>query len=97
MSGELILIVEDDPNSRILLRDMRAIAGYRTIEVDKWRGGRTVSTTSLPAAYPHGRSIARHEIAEAGFDGFEQKPISVSRLLRLIRVLLRQDTDSGEK
>jgi two-component system, cell cycle response regulator DivK len=34
MSGELILIVEDDPNSRKLLRDVLQFKGYRSQEAE---------------------------------------------------------------
>lgn len=128
MSGELILIVEDDQNSRILLRDALAIAEYRTIETDnaeavlalaRQHSPRLVlmdiqlqrmsgieafralrqdqQTRGIPviAVTASVMDDQRREIAEAGFDGFEQKPISVSRLLRLIRLLLSQERVSA--
>jgi len=125
MADELILIVEDDENSRILLRDVLAIAGYRTLEVDFAEEVLELARQHSPRLIlmdiqlqamsgidafralrknEHTRGIPviavsasvmgeqKREIGEAGFDGFEQKPISVSRLLRLIRELIDRTT-----
>jgi len=124
MANELILIVEDDRNSLILLRDTLAVAGYRTIEADNAEAvlglakqhaphlvlmdiqlpglsgidafhalRRDEQTRGIPvvAVTASVMDDQKKEIAEAGFDGFEQKPISVSRLLRLVSALLTQE------
>ena len=123
MANELILIVEDDRNSLILLRDTLAVAGYRTIEADNaeavlglakqhapqlvlmdiqlpglsgidafhaLRGDEQTRGIPVVAVTASVMDDQKKEIAEAGFDGFEQKPISVSRLLRLVSALLTQ-------
>jgi two-component system, cell cycle response regulator DivK len=49
MSAPLILIVEDDPNSRKLLRDVLGAVGYQTREADNGEDGVRLASETLPA------------------------------------------------
>jgi CheY-like chemotaxis protein len=49
MSGELILIIDDDLNSRILMRDMLELSGYLTCETDTGEGGIRQAVEAAPA------------------------------------------------
>lgn len=49
MSAPLILIVEDDPNSRKLLRDVLGTVGYQTVEADAAEEGLRLARERLPA------------------------------------------------
>jgi two-component system cell cycle response regulator DivK len=123
MSRNLILIVDDDANSRILLRDMLELSGYSTCETDTAEDGIRMAGERRPAlvlmdvqlpgmsgiealdrlradpAIAHIPVIAvtasimnnqEREIIDAGFDGFERKPISVARLLKTVRAVLER-------
>jgi CheY-like chemotaxis protein len=49
MSAPLILIVEDDPNSRKLLRDVLGTVGYETLEAETAEEGIRLARDSVPA------------------------------------------------
>jgi two-component system cell cycle response regulator DivK len=49
MAGELILIVEDNENNRILVRDVLQSRGYETAETDNAEDGLHVARASRPA------------------------------------------------
>jgi two-component system, cell cycle response regulator DivK len=49
MTQHTILIVEDDPNSRKLLRDVLQAKGYETIEAGSGEDGVELAKTRLPA------------------------------------------------
>lgn len=49
MSGELILIVEDQPLNRKLVRDVLQAKGYRTAEAETGEDGVAVAHDQLPA------------------------------------------------
>ncbi len=49
MAGELILIVEDNENNRILVRDVLQSRGYRTEETDNAEDGLRLARASQPA------------------------------------------------
>jgi two-component system, cell cycle response regulator DivK len=49
MTAPLILIVEDDPNSRKLLRDVLDAVGYATCETDSAEDGIRLALASAPA------------------------------------------------
>src|SRR5262249_36282332 len=49
MAGELILIVEDNENNRILVRDVLQWRGYQTEETDTAEEGLRLAQTALPA------------------------------------------------
>jgi len=49
MSGELILIVEDQPLNRKLVRDVLQAKGYRTVETETGEEGVRVALEQLPA------------------------------------------------
>ena len=121
MSGELILIVEDQPLNRKLVRDVLQAKGYRTVETETAEEGLRVALDQRPAlilmdiqlpgingiealkrlrAEPATRAIPiiavtasamqqnRKEILEAGFDGYQPKPINVSAFLKAVREAL---------
>ena len=49
MAGELILIVEDNENNRILVRDVLQSRGYQTAETDTAEEGLRLARASRPA------------------------------------------------
>lgn len=49
MTTSLILIVEDDPNSRKLLRDVLDTEGYETLETDTAEEGLRMARDRVPA------------------------------------------------
>ena len=49
MAGELILIVEDNENNRMLVRDVLQSRGYQTAETDNGEEGVRLARTSRPA------------------------------------------------
>ena len=49
MANELILIVEDDPNSRKLVRDVLQVKGYQTIESETAEEGIRLAKEKHPA------------------------------------------------
>jgi CheY-like chemotaxis protein len=64
MSAPLILIVEDDPNSRKLLRDVLKAVGYETCEADNGEEGVRLAVERLP-------SIVLMDIRLPGISGIE--------------------------
>lgn len=110
MSGELILIVEDNPKNLKLARDILQFKGYRTIEAETAEDGVEMALGRHPALILmdiqlpgmsgiEALSILRNDtstrsipviavtasvmpddqktILEAGFDGVQQKPLSM--------------------
>jgi len=49
MAGELILIVEDNENNRMLVRDVLQSRGYQTAETDTGEEGLRLARVSRPA------------------------------------------------
>ena len=49
MAGELILIVEDNENNRMLVRDVLQSRGYQTAETDNGEEGVRLARASQPA------------------------------------------------
>ena len=49
MANELILIIEDDPNSRKLARDVLQAKGYQTIESENAERGLVLAAQQIPA------------------------------------------------
>ena len=49
MAGELILVVEDNENNRLLLRDDLQAQGYRTAETDTAEEGIRLAASARPA------------------------------------------------
>jgi two-component system, cell cycle response regulator DivK len=49
MAGELILIVEDNENNRMLVRDVLQARGYQTEETDTAEEGLRLAQTARPA------------------------------------------------
>ena len=121
MANELILIIEDDPNSRKLVRDVLQVKGYQTIESETAEEGirlakekhpalilmdiqlpgisgiealkilRTdLKTQSIPVIAVTASVMNQQQslITDAGFDGFEGKPVSIAALLKKVRGLL---------
>ena len=119
----LILIIEDDPNSRKLVRDVLQVKGYQTIESETAEEGLRLAKEQRPAlilmdiqlpgisgiealqrlrADPGTTAIPviavtasvmtsqQQNVLEAGFDGFEGKPISVVALLKTIQDLMER-------
>ena len=123
MANKLILIVEDDANSRKLVRDVLQVKGYRTIESETAEEGIRLAKEQQPAlilmdiqlpgisgidalqvlrADPDTKAIPviavtasvmtaqQENVLEAGFDGFERKPISIAALLKKIQKLVER-------
>jgi CheY-like chemotaxis protein len=121
MSGELILIVEDQPLNRKLVRDVLQAKGYRTLETETAEEGLRVAQEQHPALIlmdiqlpgingiealkrlrtdPATHAIPviavtasamqqnQREILEAGFNGYQPKPINVSAFLNAVREAL---------
>ena len=121
MANTLILIVEDDANSRKLVRDVLQVKGYQTIETETAEEGIRLAKERQPAlilmdiqlpgmsgiealqhlrADPDTKAIPviavtasvmtaqQENVLEAGFDGFEGKPMSVVALLKTIQDLV---------
>jgi CheY-like chemotaxis protein len=63
MTGELILIVEDNDKNRKLVRDVLTFKGYNTIETEGRRG--------RPACARAGPSLVLMDIRLPGIDGVE--------------------------
>jgi two-component system, cell cycle response regulator DivK len=49
VANELILIVEDDAESRMLARDVLAFSGYRVLEAETAEAGLTIAREAHPA------------------------------------------------
>ncbi len=64
MSGELILIVEDNEKNRKLLRDVLQYEGYLTIETEMAEEALSLTKEKLP-------SLILMDIALPGMNGFE--------------------------
>ena len=64
MSGELILIVEDQPLNRKLVRDVLQAKAYRTIEAETGEDG-------VIAAREHGPALVLMDIQLPGISGIE--------------------------
>jgi two-component system cell cycle response regulator DivK len=64
MANELILIVEDDDNSRKLLRDTLQVMGYKTLEAPTGEAGLDLATTQRPA-------LILMDIQLPGISGFD--------------------------
>ena len=123
MANTLILIVEDDANSRKLVRDVLQVKGYQTIETETAEEGIRLAKERQPAlilmdiqlpgmsgiealqhlrADPDTKAIPviavtasvmtaqQENVLEAGFDGFEGKPMSVVALLKTIQDLVER-------
>lgn len=127
MANTLILIVEDDANSRKLVRDVLQVKGYQTIETETAEEGIRLAKERQPAlilmdiqlpgmsgiealqhlrADPDTKAIPviavtasvmtaqQENVLEAGFDGFEGKPMSVVALLKKIQNLVEHASPS---
>jgi two-component system cell cycle response regulator DivK len=64
MANELILIVEDDDNSRKLLRDTLQVMGYKTLEAATGEDGLALATSRLP-------ELILMDIQLPGISGFD--------------------------
>ena len=64
MANELILIVEDDDNSRKLLRDTLQVMGYRTLEAATGEDGLDLAVSQLP-------QLILMDIQLPGISGFD--------------------------
>jgi two-component system, cell cycle response regulator DivK len=64
MSNELILIIEDDANTRMLLRDLLVVTGYRTMESQTAEEG-------IQLAQQHRPALVLMDIHLPGMNGIE--------------------------
>ena len=118
MANELILIVEDNPQSLKLVRDILQVKGYQTLETEtgeegvrlarerqpalilmdiqlpgingiealhRLRADPVTSSTPVIAVTASVMTQDRSRIMDAGFDGFQSKPISINQLLATVR------------
>ena len=49
MAGELILLVEDNDNNRMLVRDVLHASGYRVVEAETAEDGLRIAAEQRPA------------------------------------------------
>ena len=81
MSRELILIVEDQPLNRKLVRDVLQASGYRTLESETAEEGLQLARTHLPA-------LVLMDIQLPGMNGIEAlKALRADSLTRRIPVI----------
>ena len=81
MSQELILIVEDQPLNRKLVRDVLQATGYRTLESETAEEGLQLARTHLPA-------LVLMDIQLPGMNGIEAlKALRADSLTRRIPVI----------
>ena len=81
MSRELILIVEDQPLNRKLVRDVLQATGYRTLESETAEEGLQLARTHLPA-------LVLMDIQLPGMNGIEAlKALRADSLTRSIPVI----------
>ena len=81
MSQELILIVEDQPLNRKLVRDVLQATGYRTLESETAEEGLQLARTHLPA-------LVLMDIQLPGMNGIEAlKALRADSLTRSIPVI----------
>ena len=81
MSRELILIVEDQPLNRKLVRDVLQATGYRTLESETAEEGLQLARTHLPA-------LVLMDIQLPGMNGIEAlKALRADSLTRRIPVI----------
>jgi two-component system cell cycle response regulator DivK len=128
MSGELILVVEDNQMNAKLLRDVLGSRGYQVAESATAEEGLEIARSRRPAlilmdiqlpgmsgiealrelkkdASTEGIPVLavtasvmpmeRNEVLEAGFDGYQTKPISVKELTAEVRRLLDGPSEPG--
>jgi two-component system cell cycle response regulator DivK len=121
MSGELILIVEDNEKNLKLVRDLLQVKGYRTVESETAEEGIRLAQEAGPKlilmdiqlpgmngidalkhlrADPETKHIPvmavtasamdqdREKIMEAGFDGYQRKPLAIKEFLEAVRQAL---------
>ena len=121
MANELILVVEDNEQSRKLVRDVLKFKGYEIIEAESGETGVRLAQERRPSlvlmdirlpgingiealgrlrAGEDTRSIPvlamtasvmtddRQKIMDAGFDGFQSKPINVKEFMAAVEHLL---------
>lgn len=124
MAGDLILVIEDNPTNRKLIRDVLLFKGYTLREADSAEDGISLARELRPrlilmdlhlpgmdgiAALKQLRADAttkaipvmaltasameheRKQIAEAGFDGYQTKPIHVKEFVAAVAALLARD------
>jgi two-component system cell cycle response regulator DivK len=95
----------NNPKNLKSVRDTLQVKGYQTIEAETGEEGRgsPAAATSRSGDAAHTPVIAvtasvmpqdRTRIMAAGFDGFQEKPISVRKLLATVREIL--DKRSGQ-
>ena len=60
MANELILIVEDNPQSLKLVRDILQIKGYQTLETETGEEGVRLARERRPS-HPDGHPTTRHQ------------------------------------
>ena len=124
MAGDLILLIEDNPTNRKLIRDVLVFKGYTLREAGSAEDGISLARELRPrlilmdlhlpgmdgiAALRQLRADAttraipimaltasameheRKQIAEAGFDAYQTKPIHVKEFLAAVAALLARD------
>jgi len=94
MAGELILIVEDNENNRMLVRDVLQSRGYRTEETDTGEEGVRLAQTVRPA-------LILMDIQLPGIDGIaalgQLRADAVTRSIPVIAVTASAMTHDRQK
>ena len=81
MPGELILLVEDNDNNRLLVRDVLQVSGYRVIEAQNAEDGLRMAAEQRPA-------LILMDIQLPGMTGIEAlKRLRADPATRAIRVV----------
>jgi CheY-like chemotaxis protein len=81
MPGELILLVEDNDNNRLLVRDVLQVSGYRVIEAQNAEDGLRMAEEQRPA-------LILMDIQLPGMNGIEAlKRLRASPATRAIPVI----------
>jgi CheY-like chemotaxis protein len=92
MTGALVLIVEDNDKNRKLVRDVLTFKGYEVIESETGEEGVRLARERSPSLVLMDIRLPgdRQKILEAGFDGYQSKPIDLQNFVAAVAQLLER-------